>query len=127
MWIIMLITVAGVLLLDFTGSIPQSSVGGPLTIFFVALLAMLAYGVYEAWSNKRGVLGWIVSIVCSFLGGIVAGLVGAEILDLILPYLRLDGPLATSHHPLRYILPAGMMVFILSGSWAALKLVNRFR
>lgn len=127
MWIIMLITVAGVLLLDLTGAIPQSSVGGPMTIFFAAVLAMLAYGIYEAWSNKRGVLGWIVSIVGSFFGGIVAGLVGAEIMDLVLPHLHLDGPLATSQHPLRYILPAVMMLFMLSGSWVALRIVNRFR
>lgn len=127
MWIIMLITVAGVLLLDFTGAIPQSSVGGPMTIFFAAVLAMLTYAVYEAVAKKRGVLGWIVNIVGSFFGGILAGLVGAEILDLILPHVPLHGPLATSQHPLRYILPAGMMVFMLSGSWAALKLVNRFR
>ncbi len=123
----MLVSVIGILLLDVTGAIPKASVGGAMTMFFAFLVAMFTLGVYEAISNKRGVFGWIVSIVCALVGGLVAALVGAQILDEILPLMKLDGPLVTSQHPMRYLAPAGMMIFTLLGSWAALKIVNRFR
>ena len=124
---ITLVGVIGILLIDFAGGIPKSSVGGPLTFLLILFLAMLAVGLHDAWSNKRGVLGWIVSIVCSVIGGFLAVILGGLVIEPIFPLLELDGPLATSQHPMRYILSAGVMLLTLFGSWVALQIVNRFR
>jgi hypothetical protein len=109
------------------GAIPKSSVGGPLTLFLIFFLAMLAVGLHEAWSNKRGAFGWIASIVCSVIGGFLAITFAGLVMEAILPFLGLNGPLATSQHPMRYVSYAGMMLLTLSGSWIALQIVNRFR
>ena len=69
---IALIAVITLLLLEFSGSIPDSSVGGPMTIATVIFATALAVGIRDAWLNKRGVLGWIVSIIASFVGMFVA-------------------------------------------------------
>ena len=124
---ITLVGVIGILLIDFAGGIPKSSVGGPLTFLLILFLAMLAVGLHDAWSNKRRVLGWIVSIVCSVIGGFLAVILGGLVIEPIFPLLELDGPLATSQHPMRYILSAGVMLLTLFGSWVALQIVNRFR
>jgi len=124
---ITLVGVIGVLLIDFTGAIPKSSVGGPLALLLMFFLAMLAVGLHEAWSNKRGVLGWIVSIVCSVIGGFMAVTFGGLVMEEMLPLLELNGSLASSQHPMRYVASAGMMVLTLLGSWGALQIVNRFR
>lgn len=55
---IALIAVTGILLLQSAGSIPLASVGGALTIGLAFIAAALAIGIHEAWTNKRGVLGW---------------------------------------------------------------------
>jgi hypothetical protein len=122
-----LVGVIGILLFDFAGAIPKSSVGGPLALFLIFFLAMLAVGLHDAWSNKRGVLGWIVSIVCSVIGGFLAVTFGGMVMEAILPFLGLNGSLATSQHPMRYVSSVGMMVLTLLGSWVALQMVNRFR
>jgi hypothetical protein len=127
MRIITLVGILGILLVDFAGAIPKSSVGGPMALLLMVFLAMLAVGFHDAWSNKRGVLGWIVSIVCSIIGGFLALALGSLVMEAILPLIKLDGPLATSQHPMRYISLAGMMALMLLGSWGALQIVNRFR
>jgi hypothetical protein len=127
MRIITLVCIIGILLIDVAGAIPNSSVGGPMAILLLFFLAMLAVGLHDAWSNKRGVLGWIVSIVCSIIGGFLALALGSLVMEAILPLIKLDGPLATSQHPMRYISLAGMMALMLLGSWGALQIVNRFR
>lgn len=124
---ITLVAVIGILLLDFADAIPQSSVGGPLTLLLIFFLAMLAVGIHEAWSNRRGALGWIVSIVCAVVGGFLAVTIGGLILEAILPFLDLNGSLVTSQHPMRYVSSAGMMVLTLLGSWGALQIVNQLR
>jgi hypothetical protein len=127
MRIIALVGVIGVLLLDLLDVTSKGSVGGPLTLALMFLLAMLAVGIHDAWSNKRGGLGWIVSIVCSLIGGFLAVILGGLIMEEVLPRLNLGGPLATSSHPLRYVAPAGVMALTILGSWAALQAVNRLR
>ena len=62
---IALIAVIAILLLEASGAIPQSSVGGPMTLALVFLIAALAVGIHDAWSNKRGVRGWVVSIAAA--------------------------------------------------------------
>ena len=76
--IILLIAVAGVLLLHLTGAIPLSSVGGPMVIALAVFCATLAVAIFEAWTKRRGVLGWIVNIVTSFVGTFVAAQLGTS-------------------------------------------------
>lgn len=127
MRVIALIAVVGIVLLEFSGAVPQSSVGGPLTLMLMFLLTMLAVGLYEAWSQRRGVLGWIVSVVASVVGGFVGVSLGSMVMELVLPYLGLEGSLASTRHPLLYISSAAMMLLTLAGSWMGLWLVNRLR
>jgi len=104
-----------------------SSVGGPLTIMLILFLAMLAVGIYEAWSEKRSALGWIVNIVTAVIGGFVAASFGSMVMEMLLPYLQLEGSLVSSQHPLLYISLAAMAILIVLGSWNTLQIVNRFR
>ena len=59
---IALIAVIGILLLQATGAIPLASVGGSMTIGLAFIAAALALGIHEAWTNRRGALGWIVNL-----------------------------------------------------------------
>jgi hypothetical protein len=128
---IALAAVAGVVLLQLLGAVPDSSVGGPMMLFFAFMLAALAAGIHEAWTMKRGVMGWIVSIVAALAGAIVAGLVGGSLVDTVMgvaaQVLDIQGSLAETKHPLLYILSAAMMLLMLFGSWLALQIVNRMR
>ncbi len=127
------IAVIAIVLLQLSGAVPQSSVGGPMTLAVVFLGAALAVGIHEAWTNKRGVLGWIVNIVVSLVGGFLAAEVGNLIFPLILMLLNslgllnLVGSLAATGGPLLYVSLAGMMLLMLLGSWIALRFVNRWR
>ena len=124
---ITLLAVIAILLLEFSGAIPKSSVGGPLTLMLIFLLAMLAVGLNEAWSKKRGVLGWIVSIVVSVVGGFSGAVIGSTVLGAMLSLLQLEGSLVATGGPLLYVSLAGQMILTLLGSWIALQIVNRFR
>ena len=85
---IALIAVIGILLLQATGSIPLASVGGSMTIGLALLAAAPAVGIHEAWTKKRGVLGWIVNIVVSFVGAfLVAPLGGMVIVMILSPFM----------------------------------------
>ena len=123
------IAVIAIVLLQLSGAVPKSSVGGPLTLALVFFAAALAVGVHEAWSNKRGVLGWIVNIPVSLVGGFLAAEVGNLIMEpiLMLLPLNLNGSLAATGGPLLYVSLAAMMLLMLAGSWIALQFVNRWR
>ena len=127
MRLIILIAVTTILLLELSDALPKSSVGGPMAMMMIVFLAVLALGLYEAWSQKRGVLGWIVSVVASVVGGFLGAAVASVILGSILSQLNLGVALAETQHPLRYIASAGMMLLALLGSWIALQIVNRNR
>ena len=103
------------LLVDLFGS--KSSVGGPITDLLVVFIVMLAVGIYEAWSRKRGALGWIVNIVAAVIGGFVAVSLAGMAMETILTQIHFQGRLATSHHPMRYIAEVGMAIFTVLGSW----------
>ena len=124
---IALIAVIAILLLQLSGAVPQSSVGGPMTLALVFLIAAVAVGIHEAWSNKRGVLGWIVSIVTALVGGLVGASLGSMVLETIQGLLNLEGSLAETRHPLLYVSLVGMMLLALLGSWIALRIVDRMR
>jgi len=128
---IALIAVIGILLLQASGAVPLSSVGGPITLALVFFAAALAVAIHEAWTKKRGVLGWIVNIVVSFVGGFVAANLGEVViifpLMLLNPLLNISGSLAATGGPVLYVSLAAMMGLMLFGSWGALWIVNRWR
>jgi uncharacterized membrane protein YeaQ/YmgE (transglycosylase-associated protein family) len=124
---IALIAVIAILLLEISGAIPRSSVGGPMTIALVFFIAAVAVGIHEAWSNKRGVLGWIVSIVVALVGALLAASMSGMFMEDVLQHANLQGSLAETQHPLLYVASAAMMLLTLLGSWIALWLVNRLR
>jgi hypothetical protein len=125
MMYIALIAVIGILLLQLTGAIPLSSVGGPMVIALAFFAAALAVAIHEAWTKKRGVLGWIVNIVVSFVGAFVAAPLGGMVIGIILS----DGSrsLAATGGPRFSVALAGAMIVTVLGSWGALWIVNRWR
>ena len=125
MMYIALIAVIGILLLQWTDSIPLASVGGSMTIGLAYIVAALAVGIHEAWTKKRGVLGWIVNIVVTFVGASVAAPLGGMVIGLLLS----DGSrslAATGGLRFSVALAGGMLVTLL-GAWGALWIVNRWR
>lgn len=122
---IAVIAVAGVLLLQMTDSIPLASVGGSMAIGFAYIAAALAVGIHEAWTKGRGVLGWIVNIVVSFVGVFVVAPIGGMVLALLLS----DGSrsLAASGGARFSLALVGGMLVTLLGAWGALWIVNRWR
>ena len=125
MMYIALIAVIGILLLQWTDSIPLASVGGSMTIGLAFLAAALAVGIHEAWTKKRGMLGWIVNIVASFVGAFVAAPLGGMVLAILLR----DGSrsLAATGGPRFSVALVGGMLVTLLGAWGALWIVNRWR
>jgi hypothetical protein len=119
------IAVIAILLLQWTGSIPLASVGGSLTIGFTYLAAALVVGLHEAWTRKRGVLGWIVNIVVTFAGAFVAAPIGGMVLGILLS--DGSGSLAATGGLRFSVALAGGMLVTLLGAWGALWIVNRWR
>jgi hypothetical protein len=124
---IALIAVIGILLLQWTASIPLASVGGSMTIGFAFIAAALAVGIHEAWTKKRGVLGWIVNIVVSFFGAFLAAQVGGTVIAIMLSAVNPGKSLAATGGPLFSVALAGTMIVTLLGAWGALQIVNRWR
>jgi hypothetical protein len=124
---ILLIAVVGVLLLHGSGAIPLSSVGGPMVIAFAVFCATLAVAIFEAWTKRRGVLGWIVNIVSSFLGTFVAAQLGGLLMVLILMPFAEGSSLAASGGAVMAISLAGVMAASVLGSWGTLMILNRWR
>jgi len=122
---ITLLAVAAMLLLEVFG--PTSSVGGSMSFMLVFVVVTLAVAIYEAWSNRRGVLGWIVNLLASIIGGLTTiALVGMG-MEAILPYLHLEGSLASSQQLLKYVVVAVIAILMVAGSWIPLQIVNRLR
>jgi hypothetical protein len=98
---------------------------------------VLAVAIHEAWTKRRGVLGWIVNVVLSFVGAFLAVEVGNIVMELLLVALSatgllaamggMSGSLASTGGPLLYLMLAAMMLWTILGSWLALKVVNRWR
>lgn len=124
---IALVAVIGILLLHSTGAIPMTGVGGSMTIGLILLAAVPAVGIHEAWTNKRGVLGWIVNIVVSFVGALLFAPLGGMAVVLVLsPFMDRPSLVATGGAVMYFAL-AGMMLVTLLGAWGALWIVNRWR
>jgi hypothetical protein len=124
---IALIAVIAVLLLQWTGSIPVASVGGSMTIGFAFLAAALVVGFHEAWTKRRGVLGWIVNTVVSFVGAFLFAPIGGMAIVMILSPFMDKPSLAATGGPVMYFALAGGMLVTLLGAWGALWIVNRWR
>lgn len=125
---IALAAVFGIVFLQGSGAIPMSSVGGPMTIATVGFSAMLAVAIYEAWTMKRGVLGWIVNILVTFLGVSLVAPFGGMIVALILsPFMSGSSSLAAEGGAVMSIALAAMMVVIVLSAWGSIWVVNRWR
>ena len=124
---IALIAVIGILLLQWSGVVSMVGVGGAMTLGLALLAAVPAVGIHEAWTKKRGVLGWIVNIVVSLVGAfLVAPLGGFVIVILLSPFVDRSS-LAATGGPVLGVALAGQMLVVLLGAWGALQLVNRWR
>lgn len=119
--------VIGILLLQASGSIPQGSVGGSLTIGFAMILTALAVGIHEAWTRRRGVLGWIVNIMVSFLGVFLVAPLGGGVLAMLLSPFASGTSLAASGGGVMSLALIGMTGIVLAAAWGALWIVNRWR
>jgi hypothetical protein len=125
---IAVIAVIGIVLLQATGAIPLDSVGGGLVVALAFFAAAFAVGIHEAWTQKRGVLGWIVNIVVSFFGAFLAAQLGGLVMVMILfPFMDGSSSLAAAGGAVMSVALAGTMLFTLLGSWGALWVVNRWR
>ncbi|WP_027517787.1 hypothetical protein [Bradyrhizobium sp. WSM1417] len=122
---ITLLAVAAMLLVEVFGS--KASVGGSMSFMLIFVLVMLAVAIFEAWSNKRGAMGWIVNLFASVVGGLVAVALIGIAMEAMLPYLHLEGSLASSQHPLKFVLVAAIAICMVLGSWLPLWAVNRLR
>ena len=92
------------------------------------ILGVLVIAIYEAWTKKRGVLGWIVNIIVSFAAALlVAPLAGGVMVALLLPFMDGASSLAEAGGARMSIALAGQMALTLAGSWGALWLINRWR
>ncbi len=124
---IALIAVIGILLLHSTGAIPLTGVGGAMTMGLALLATVPAVGIHEAWTKKRGVLGWIVNIVVSLVGAFLFAPLGGMVLVIILSPFMDKPSLAATGGGVMYVALAGQMLVVLLGAWGALWIVNRWR
>ena len=125
---IVLIAVIGILLLQASDSIPLASVGGSMAIGLAVLAAVPAVGIHEAWTKKRGVLGWIVNIVVALVGAFLVADVGELAIVIILrPFVGGASSFAAAGGAVLYAALAGGMLITLLGAWGALWIVNRWR
>ena len=98
-----------------------------MVIAFAVFCATLAVAIFEAWTKRRGVLGWIVNIVSSFLGTFVAAQLGGLLMVLILMPFAEGSSLAASGGAVMAISLAGVMAASVLGSWGTLMILNRWR
>lgn len=124
---ILLIAVTGVLLLQWTDSIPPGSVGGSLVIAMAFFLGAFVVAIYEAVVQRRGVLGWLVNIVVAFFGAVIAAQIGGVVVILLLSPLMTGSSMVKSGGTVMSMGLALSMIITLLGSWYALQLVNRWR
>lgn len=122
---IALVSVVGVVVLQLAGLIPLASVGGPMVIALAFLAAALAVAIQDAWINRRGVLGWIVNIVVTFIGVFVVVPLAGPVIAMLLG--DGSGSLAATGGPRFAAALAGGMLVTLLGAWGALWIVNRWR
>ena len=127
-YLIILFAVLGVMFLYLIGAIPPDPVGGGQVLAAVMFVAALALGLHEAWTARRGVLGWIVNILVTFFGAFFAAQLGGPIVAI--PLLLLVGgtsSLAAEGGGVMSVALVLVMAIALLGSLGALWLVNRLK
>jgi hypothetical protein len=125
---IALIAVIGILLLQWSVGEPLTGVGGSVVMGLALLAAAPAVGIHEAWTKRRGVLGWILSIVVALIGAFVFAPLGGMVIVLMLsPFTDGARSVAAAGGGVMSVALAGMMLCILLGAWGALRIVNRWR
>ena len=122
---IVLIAVIGILLLHSSGAVEPADVA--IAYGLVALAAAPAVGIHEAWTKRRGVLGWIVNIVVSLVGPVLFAPIGGLVVVLILSPFMDRSSLAATGGAVMYFAAAGVMLVTLLSAWCALWIVNRLR
>lgn len=129
MKIITFVAMLAISLVVFLGLNAPGSVGGAMTFMLLFLIAALAVGVYDAWTARRGLVGWIVSIIAAPFGGMISASAGAFVLEIAMPLVAstgaLDGSLMQTGGPLLYLTINAQMLFTLFGAWFAVGLVNK--
>lgn len=90
-----------------------------LLMMFAFVIVMGGMGLYEAWRNKRGVLGWIVSLLISIAGGVAGMVLCVAIADVL---IRRPSTMAIGEG-VNILTP----ILMLTGSWLALRFASRFR
>lgn len=122
------IAVLAIWALQASGSVPNSSVGGPMTLAIVYFAAVLVVAIYEAWVNKRGPLAYVGNIVVAFVGSFIAAELANLAFEPILMAISTGGALVeTAPGALLYGGLAVMMLIMLFGAWGAIQLANRWR
>lgn len=122
-----IILLAAAIAMVLAAATTRSSVGGPLAMLMIVVLAMLAVAIQEARTQQRGALGWAVNIVVALIAGFAVLSVFGMAMESVLPSLGLEGSLASTQHPILYVAAVGMAVAAVLGGWGALQLVNRWR
>lgn len=98
-----------------------------MTIAAVVFIAVLAVAIHEAWSHKRGVLGWLVNVPIALVGAYLAAELGGLVMGTLLMLVKFEGSLAQTQGPLLYASLILMVLFPLLGAWGGLQIANRFR
>lgn len=122
------IAVIGILILQAAGAVPTASVGGPLTVALAFFTAAVAVAIHEAVVERRGPVGWAVNILVAFAGAFVAAQAGGFLVVMLAGLLtEPGGSLARAGGGAMAVALAGGMIATVLGSWAAIRLVNRWR
>ncbi|WP_342730098.1 hypothetical protein [Bradyrhizobium sp. B117] len=120
---IILHAIAAMLLEERFG--PASGVGGVTTVMAILVLIAWAVAAHEARSGPRGVVNWIVSIIASVIGGLAALIFISFAIDMMLPFLPIEGSIDSSEHPVKYVLVAATAILVVLGSWIPLRATRR--
>lgn len=119
--------VIGILILHLTGAIPMSGVGGAMVVGLAYLAGVTAVGVHDAWTRRRGWIGWIVSIVVAHAAAILLAPFGGMVVVLVLsPFMDASSLADTGGVVLALGLAGGMAVTLLI-AWGTLRLLDRWR
>lgn len=120
MKIILPVAAAAIVLLEAFNL--KTSEGAGLVYAVVLFFIVLGTGAYEAWSKKRGVLGWIVNILAAAFGCFLAiGVLGFGIEAAI---SRAQWALPQI---LNYVVAAAGTSSIVLVSWLPIKIIDLFR
>lgn len=124
---IVVAAIIGILILNETGAIPMSSVGGSMVIGLAYLGGVTAVGVHDAWTRRRGCLGWIVSIVVAHAAAILLAPISGMVVVLVLsPFMTASSLNETGGGVMAAGLAGGMAVTVLI-AWGTLRFLDRWR